>query len=87
MTNQDALKLDFIVGKSDEIRKRRACIMCAKAHLGCDGKRPCQRCITRGHPGLCKENEMTKKKVPKNFVDWFWDEYWRRKERKKEGWS
>lgn len=42
--------------------------MCAKSHLGCDGKRPCKRCIQRGCVNLCRDNDTTIRKKPPKRV-------------------
>ena len=34
-------------------KRRRACYPCHQRKVGCDGGRPCKRCVDRDHPALC----------------------------------
>ncbi|KAJ3116000.1 Transcriptional regulator of nonfermentable carbon utilization [Phlyctochytrium bullatum] len=42
----------------DRAKRRKvgtACVTCQKAHVSCEEKRPCQRCIRRGEAHLCTD--------------------------------
>ncbi|WWC69308.1 uncharacterized protein I206_103246 [Kwoniella pini CBS 10737] len=49
-------------GKNGELRKKRtkrtsgkACVYCRRSHMVCEGGRPCERCIKREIPHLCRD--------------------------------
>ncbi|OXG21591.1 transcriptional regulatory protein [Cryptococcus neoformans Tu401-1] len=49
-------------GKADEPKKKRskrsagkACVYCRRSHMVCEGGRPCERCIKREIPHLCRD--------------------------------
>lgn len=46
-------------------RKRRstpACYPCSQRKVRCRGARPCDACKARGHPGICHDEDMSKKR-------------------------
>nr|XP_019042389.1 transcriptional regulatory protein [Kwoniella bestiolae CBS 10118]OCF21319.1 transcriptional regulatory protein [Kwoniella bestiolae CBS 10118] len=50
------------LGKNGEPRKKRtkrstgkACVYCRRSHMVCEGGRPCERCIKREIPHLCRD--------------------------------
>ncbi|WWC89876.1 uncharacterized protein L201_004804 [Kwoniella dendrophila CBS 6074] len=50
------------LGKNGESRKKRskrssgkACVYCRRSHMVCEGGRPCERCIKREIPHLCRD--------------------------------
>ncbi|WRT67288.1 uncharacterized protein IL334_004255 [Kwoniella shivajii] len=51
-----------VLGKSGDSRKKRtkrssgkACVYCRRSHMVCEGGRPCERCIKREIPHLCRD--------------------------------
>lgn len=49
-------------------RKRRstpACYPCSKRKVRCRGARPCEACKARGHPGICHDEDISKRRRPK----------------------
>lgn len=33
--------------------RKKACFPCHQRKVGCDGSRPCKRCVNSGHPAMC----------------------------------
>jgi len=48
-------------------RVRKACILCARAHLSCGIERPCNRCIQKGIGDKCQDNPSEKKRGRKKI--------------------
>ncbi|KAJ3218700.1 hypothetical protein HDU67_004482 [Dinochytrium kinnereticum] len=44
-----------VVEKTKRRKVSTACVTCQKAHVSCEEKRPCQRCIRRGEAHLCTD--------------------------------
>jgi hypothetical protein len=47
--------------------RKKACFPCYQRKVGCDGSRPCKRCIDRGYPAMCSykpaESDNRKRKA------------------------
>lgn len=61
-------------GKSPEKQKRkkktlRACHHCQKAHLTCDERRPCLRCVKRGLADTCADGARKKAKYLRDYEE------------------
>jgi len=46
----------------------RPCIVCKSAHSGCDGKRPCGRCIKSKRESECVDPPIKKKRTQPSFI-------------------
>lgn len=46
-------EVDDLLKIQSKNTRRKACYPCHQRKVGCDGGRPCQRCINREHPDLC----------------------------------
>ncbi|PVU91898.1 hypothetical protein BB560_006097 [Smittium megazygosporum] len=57
--------------KGKRKKVQRACVYCRRSHMTCDVGRPCQRCIKRDIPHLCRDESdtvvTTKKKSAKTI--------------------
>jgi hypothetical protein len=60
-------EVDEILRTQRKGNRKKACFPCHQRKVGCDGSRPCKRCVERDHLAMCSyepvESEKKKRKV------------------------